>query len=345
MDEKKVNQTIGNASVNYADAIRSKYDSAVSKASAPAASTPAASATPATESASAENTTETVVKPVYTLSDPERVKAINDMYDANANAQKTALQESGAQALSDAQANRDKIAQTYQTQRNMAAVNWERQRRNFLEGANISGVNTGAGSQAELHMMGQGQQQQNTLGYQQAQAEIAAERNIADIQRQTQAAINEAVSKNDYQRAAALLSEYNEIYNRALKKAEALAQYGDFSGYSGIYGDEVAENMKNNWLANNPDLAYAMGLIDQARRDELKSMMGSSGGGGGGGGRARSLPNAEDEYRKQVASINRNQGLYNAWVATGGSGPAKGTNYSNAVLSQTGVTERSATNK
>lgn len=247
-------------------------------------------------------TSTTVSKPVYTLSDPERVKAINDMYDANANAQKTALQESGAQALSDAQANRDKIAQTYQTQRNMAAVNWERQRRNFMEGANISGVNTGAGAQAELHMMGQSQQQQNQLGYQQAQAEIAADRNIADIQRQTQAAINEAVSKNDYQRAAALLSEYNEIYNRALKKAEALAKYGDFSGYGGIYGDEVAGNMRNNWLANNPDLAYAMGLIDQGRRDDLKAKMGAGSSGGGGGG-GRFTRNAADELRKQTWSL------------------------------------------
>lgn len=287
MDEKKVNETIGNASANQTNAISEKYNSVVSSPSAPYVSS------------SANTTSVSSSNPVYTLNDPDRVKAINDMYDANANAQRTALQESGAQALSDAQANRDKIAQTYQTQRNMAAVNWERQRRNFMEGANISGVNTGAGSQAELHMMGQGQQQQNQLGYQQAQAEIAADRNIADIQRQTQAAINEAISKNDYQRAAALLSEYNEIYNRAVKKAEALAQYGDFSGYGGIYGDEVAGNMRNNWLAQNPDLAYAMGLIDKGQRDDLKKKMGRSGGGGGGGFRT----NAADELRKQTWSL------------------------------------------
>lgn len=191
----------------------------------------------------------------------DNLQRIRDMYDAQINAERAALQEQGDQALSDAQANRDKIADTYAKQRNAASVDWERQRRNFLEGAMTSGVNTGAGSQAELSMMGMYQRGQNTLGASQAQAEAEADRNLADIRRSTQAAINEAVMKNDYQKAAALLDEYKDQYNRAIDRAESLASFGDFSGYAAVYGNEVASRMYQTWIAQNPDIAIALGIM------------------------------------------------------------------------------------
>lgn len=195
---------------------------------------------------------------------------INAMYDAQIAAQRAALQEQGDQALSDAQANRDKIADTYNAQRNAASVDWERQRRNFLESAATSGLNTGAGSQAELSMMSMGQRTQNDLGAAQAGAEIEADRNIADIKRSTQAAINEAVAKNDYQRAAALLDEYQNIYKRYAERAEALASYGDFTGYAALYGNELASQMFYNWAANNPQIAYMMGAISDQQYNNLR---------------------------------------------------------------------------
>lgn len=249
MDEKKVNQTLATAA-NAANTIENNA---------------------AGNGSSTTTTTTTTSRPVYNLNDPQRVQAINDMYDAQINSQRAALQESGDQSVSDAQANRDQIANIYQTQRNAAAVDWERQRRNFLEGANRNGINTGAGSQAQLALMGQQQRTQTSLGGAQAQAETEADRNIADIRRNTQAAINEAVSKNDYQRAAALLDEYNQIYTRTVQKAEALAQYGDFSGYAGLYGNEQAASMRNNWLARNPDVAYMMGQITEYQYNNLKN--------------------------------------------------------------------------
>ena len=127
----------------------------------------------------------------------------------------------------------------------------------------ISGLNTGAGSQAELSMMGMYQRSQNNLQGQQAAAEAEADRNIADIKRSTQAAINEAVMKNDYQKAAALLDEYKDAYNREMDRAEALASFGDFSGYANIYGEEAARQMASNWAMQNPEVALAMGLITQ----------------------------------------------------------------------------------
>lgn len=112
-------------------------------------------------------------------------------------------------------------------------------------------------------MMGMYQRGQNTLGASQAQAEAEADRNIADIRRSTQASINEAVMKNDYQKAAALLDEYKDQYNRAMDRAEALASFGDFSGYAAIYGNDVASNMFRTWAMQNPELALSLGLITQ----------------------------------------------------------------------------------
>lgn len=193
----------------------------------------------------------------------ERVKAIKDMYDAQISAQLLRLQESGDQALSDAIGNRMGIPDAYNKQRNAASVDWERQRRNFLEGANTSGINTGTRSQAELSMMGMYQRAQNTLGAAQAKAETDADRNIADIKRNTQASINEAIAKNDYQKAAALLDEYNNVYNRYVERAETLAAFGDFTGYASLYGPDVATQMFYNWAAKDPATAYKMGAINQ----------------------------------------------------------------------------------
>ncbi len=260
MDEQKVNQTLNNATA--------------------AASNGAAAQT-------ATSASETTVKPKFAYEDPELTAHINSMYDAYGNARRTALQEAGDQALSDAQANRDKIAQQYQTQRNMASVDWERQRRNFMESANMNGLNTGAGGQAQLAMMGRYQQTQNQLGYQQANAEAEADRQMADIKRQTQAQINEAVAENDYKRAAALLDQYNVMYSRALEQAKALAAYGDFSGYGTLYGEDASKQMSNMWYAQNPDLAYMMGIITADQRANLKErkpMNAARGGGGYGGG-------------------------------------------------------------
>jgi hypothetical protein len=228
----------------------------------------------------------------YPAVNPDREQAIRDMYDAQINAERAALQEQGDQALSDAQANRDNIAKLYNQQRNAASVEWERQRRNFLEGAATSGLNTGAGSQAELSMMSMAQREQNNLGAAQAGAEAEADRNMADIRRSTQAAINEAVMKNDYQKAAALLDEYNEQYNRAMDRAEALAQYGDFSGYAALYGNEAAAQMRQTWVMSNPEIALALGLISQQQYAALAlykqypalALSGGSGGGSGDGG-------------------------------------------------------------
>ena len=47
----------------------------------------------------------------------------------------------------------------------------------------------------------------------------------------------------------------------ALEQADALAQYGDFSKYAELYGDDVASRMRLTWASANPDAAYTAGTI------------------------------------------------------------------------------------
>lgn len=101
--------------------------------------------------------------------------------------------------------------------------------------------------------------------------------------------------------------KWSDQYNRDLSKYELgldeaglRAQYGDFSGYADIYGDEAAAKISKGWAMQNPDAALAMGVIDQGTYAQLKlysqypalalmgfsgsSILGALGGGGGDSG-------------------------------------------------------------
>ena len=90
-------------------------------------------------------------------------------------------------------------------------------------------------------------------------------------QQQYQTEITTALRAGDYQRAQALLSEYNNGYTRDLNTAKNLAAYGDFSGYAGLYGQETAASMAALWKAQNPELAYNTGRMST---EEYKAITG-----------------------------------------------------------------------
>ncbi|MBR6351713.1 MAG: hypothetical protein IKR93_05270 [Firmicutes bacterium] len=197
--------------------------------------------------------------------------SIDRLYDAQRQAKAAELEAAYNQGRSNIEASREQIAPTYQAQRNAAAVDWERQRRNFLEGAARSGINTGAGSQAQLAMMGQQQRAQTALGTAQANAEAAAERQLADLYNTYQTNLGAANAGIEAQRTAAQIAERSKQYDRDLAQAQALAQYGDFSGYGRVYGDDAARRMSDMWAMQNPDAAYITGHITQGQRDNIKA--------------------------------------------------------------------------
>lgn len=199
------------------------------------------------------------------------VDYINRMYDAQKQSQLDSYKSAYEQSIADTQAAADKIPSVYQQQKNDLSAEYERQRRNFNEAAALSGINTGAGSQAALAQNNAYQRSAAAIGKAQADAQSAADQQIAQLKAQYQSAVAKAVSDNDYNRAQALYSEWNSQQSRNDTDAKLLASYGDFSGYARIYGDDTARSMAALWNAQNPDLAYNTGKIDAK---EYKSLTG-----------------------------------------------------------------------
>lgn len=194
---------------------------------------------------------------------------INQIYDAQKDTQLKQLESSYKQSLSDANAAKDKIAPQYQTAANDLAIQYERNRQNFNRQAAASGINTGTSSQAALARQGQYQRDFGKIRTSEAEALTEADRGIADLTTKYQDNIAIAVKENDYKRAAALMDEYNQEYNRLIAKAESMASFGDFSGYVGIYGQDAADNMFYLWAAEHPQLAYNAGRVTRDQYDNL----------------------------------------------------------------------------
>ena len=198
-------------------------------------------------------------------------QAINDLYDARQQSQLTQLESAYQASRAEADAARDKLPGQYQQQANDLAAQYERNRRNFNLQAEASGLNSGTGSQAALAQNSAYQRDMGALRTAQADAMTEADRGIAELERQYQANVSSAIADNDYQRAQALLNEYNNGYTRDLNTAKTLAAYGDFSGYAGLYGQDTANNMAALWKAQNPDLAYNTGRMSA---EEYKAITG-----------------------------------------------------------------------
>ena len=227
-----------------------------------------------TNTGTASTTTTTSTTNASDLSgyNENRINQINNMYDSSLASNKTQLEAAYNQNMSDWQNNYDKITPQYQESRNELSQEYERQRRNNNLQANANGLNTGAGSQMALAQSNAHQSGQASLQKAENEALDEANRQALDIKTQYQSDISQAVSDNDYQRAAALLDEYGDQYNRQMTQASTLAEYGDFSGYAAIYGQSAADNMAKTWALQNPLMAYNMGKLTA---DEYFNMTGS----------------------------------------------------------------------
>ena len=239
--------------------------------------------------------------------------AVNNQYDAAINSQKTALE--NAYNMNKTQMERDmaKIPEAYNNALNNQASAYERQRQAFNERAAGSGIGTGTGSQAALAMNVANQGNMASINKAKADAITDAQNKITDLHTSYQNSVAEAVAQNDYERAVQMLNEYrtqaqsvvqtaqaqadedyrawqsglnanNASYQRSMEQAQLLSQYGDFSGYENLYGADTANNMRQAWVASNPDLAYNTGTIDADRYREITGRYpaGYSSGGGGG---------------------------------------------------------------
>ena len=190
-----------------------------------------------------------------------RTDAINQMYDAQKAQREAELKSAYEQSLSAQKAAQEKIAPQYQQSANDLATQYERNRRNFNQQAAASGINTGAGSQAALAQNNEYLRAFGGLRAAEGEAQAEAARKMADLETQYKTAVASALADNDFNRAQMLYKEGVDSEERALKDAQILAQFGDFSGFASLYGQEQADAMGMLWAAQNPDLAYNTGRI------------------------------------------------------------------------------------
>ena len=78
-------------------------------------------------------------------------------------------------------------------------------------------------------------------------------------------------------------NEDERNYDRTMTEAASRAEFGDFSGYASIYGQDIADAMRDIWIAQNPIVAYHTGAITAEEYQMLtgKYPYNSSGGSSG----------------------------------------------------------------
>lgn len=286
--------------------------------------------------------------PGSAINNTNNLDAINQMYDARRASTLSGLQAAYEQNLSNSQAARNAISGTYQTQANDMAAQYERNRRNLNEQAAANGINTGAGSQQRLALQNVWNRDYGRLRASEAGDIAEADRGIADLQNQYQISIQQAVAENDYNRAAALLDEYNNIYNRNMQQAQTLASYGDFSGYASLYGEAAANNMRQAWIAKNPLLAYNTGAINAATYYKMTGKYApgyepEQSYGGGGGSRnstKKSGSTVQDQYNALINAGAKAGTLSNFLYAAKQEGLIDQNQYKSMVLQHPGGSGR-----
>ena len=202
---------------------------------------------------------------------PSRTDNINALYDAQKQAQLNNLQSAYEQNLSNMQAQRDKLPGQYRESANNLAVQYERNRLNQNRQFAANGINTGAASQAALSRSNEYLRDFGRLKAEENKAIADADRGINDLTAAYNRNVAAAGADVEANRTKALLDEQNRQQQLDLNKAQLLAQYGDFSMYANLYGQDVANNMAAMWKAQNPDLAYRTGNMSA---EEYRAMTG-----------------------------------------------------------------------
>lgn len=191
----------------------------------------------------------------------ESANQINSLYDKQNAAQTAGLKTDFDRNMSDAQAAAGKIAPAYQAQANTMAGEFERRRRNANLGAMTSGLGSGTGLQQQNAIRNQFLGQYGGLRTQEAGAVNDANQKIADLTRSFTDAQAKLRAETEAKRDQSLIEAYNQNMNRQDAQAATLAKYGDFDAYRQLYGEAQANQMRNTWIAQNPEIAFRSGMI------------------------------------------------------------------------------------
>ena len=123
--------------------------------------------------------------------------------------------------------------------------------------------------------VGQQQYDQYMLGLNDKASELYAQayqryQDEGDRQRQNYAMLGDLADR-DYNLWSGEYNRQLNDYTLGLDEAAAMAQYGDFSGYAALYGQEAAQSMLASWAAQNPQLAFMQGAITEGQFQNLQA--------------------------------------------------------------------------
>ena len=167
--------------------------------------------------------------PVY---EPQ-IEEVNAVYDRLNDASLSQLLASYNNSRANAEYQAAKIPALYQTQKNAAAADNEREKLAFREQAAANGLNAGNRSQAALAFSNQLQNSLGQLNTAEANALADANFDLTQLYNTYQQQIAQAVADNNYQRAAALLQEYQTAQtsrvNTAVQQAQLNMQAAEFN--------------------------------------------------------------------------------------------------------------------
>lgn len=135
---------------------------------------------------------------------------IGSLYDKALETQKIQYENALNKGIAAQEEARAGLGQSYQTAANDLAVQYERNKRNLNMQAAAQGLNTGTGSQQQLALNQGYMKTYGTLRGQEAAENAAIDRAIANLKVDYQANVAQAIADNDYQKAAALLDNYNQ---------------------------------------------------------------------------------------------------------------------------------------
>ena len=148
---------------------------------------------------------------------------VNQLYDAKQESDVAALTSANNQNMLDSEANLAKIPKTYQQAANTTEAEAEKNRMAYNEYANARGTNSGTASQAQLAMNIAKQNDLASIRASQAEAIANADLEITKLKTAYQDNIAAAKKDNDYQRAVALLQEYQTQAQSVVDVAQAQA--------------------------------------------------------------------------------------------------------------------------
>lgn len=178
---------------------------------------------------------------------------VNDAYNAARSAQLAALKSAYDANTAALENTRAQIEPHYQQGRNMTAAESERARQAFNEYAAASGLNSGAGGQAELARNSVLQGNLNALNTAEANAKAELDNQLAQLKVQYQNDIAAAIARGEYERAAALMREYQtaEQSRVAVAQAQSDENYRAWGANYGVGRDTIADERYNNELARS----------------------------------------------------------------------------------------------